>query len=49
MIGFSANRLDSVFGVVSFIGGAALMVASINIITRQDKQQEDSDERNDEA
>ena len=37
MIGFSANRLDSVSGIVAFIGGVALMVVSINIITRPEK------------
>lgn len=34
MIGFFANRLDSVSGIVAFAGGVALMVVSIYVITR---------------
>ena len=40
MIGFSAGRLDSIPGIVSFVGGVALMVVSINIITRSEKSDE---------
>lgn len=40
MTGLSAGRLDSIPGIVLFIGGVALMVVSIHIITRPEKGDE---------
>jgi len=36
MIGFFANRLDTVFGCVGFTLGVTILVSSIIIISRKD-------------
>ena len=38
MIGFFANQLDTVVGCVCFTLGIAMLVASIIIISKKDKQ-----------
>jgi len=40
MIGFFANRLNTVIGCVFFTLGVALLVSSIIIVSKQDKDNE---------
>ncbi len=47
MMGFSAGRLDTLVGVISFVAGALLLTYSTSVILKKGEKNEN--ERNDKA
>lgn len=47
MMGFSAGRLDTLVGVISFVAGALLLTYSTSVILKKGEKTEN--ERNDKA